>query len=352
MKQIEYQSTPEIKDFIATIGRTEDAKFSSDGRFLAIVDYFKNKIHLFEVNIENNDASQEVNLVNFITISSEHFRLPHGFEFLGNEHFVVGNRGGAITIFKLPLEFSDQKEVELNPVRVISGGRYFGKISSPGSIACYQIRENCYRLLVCNNYIHTIVAIDIALSDKVSIKNKGVLIKRGLNLPDGISISPNKEWVAVSNHNTGTVLIYSLSLFLNRFTAPSGVLTDIAYPHGLRFSADGKKIFVTDAGSQYIHIFESNTEIWQGKRGPIKSIKLVDDHTFIKCRINPEEGGLKGLDVTNNDKLLVTTGEHQVLNFYGVNELNEMSISIEEQVLVKEKIQYYRTLEKGVVPDI
>ncbi|PHS71054.1 MAG: hypothetical protein COB23_02005 [Methylophaga sp.] len=351
MKTLDYQTTPEIQKVIAAVARTEDVKFSSDGKYFAIVDFTKNKVHIFEIKIADSSLQQKLEIVSCVTISSEHLKRPHGLIFVGDKHFLVANRAGDITIFKFPEAFSGQTDINLMPVRFVRGRRFYGKISSPGSIGCYQIGENSYRLLVLNNYLHTIVGFDIKISEKIQIKNRGVLIKKGLDIPDGISISPNKKWAAVSNHYTGSVLIYRLSPFLNRFTSAAGTLIDIAYPHGLRFSADGKKLFVADAGSQYLHVYESDNEDWSGTHKPLKSIKLVDKAAFLKGRINTEEGGLKGLDLINNDQLLVTTAQHQVLKFYAVNALLDIPISSVEQYLVKEKMKYYRALEKGVRPE-
>jgi len=350
MKGCGYSTTPEIQKLIAKIGRTEDAKFSSDGRYLAIVEYLDNKIHLFEIDITGSSNSQVVNLINATTIRSVHLNLPHGFPFLGDGYFLVANRGGDVTLFKLPIKCFEQDEVVLMPVSIIKGGRFYGKISSPGSIDCYQVSENRYRLLVCNNDLHSIVSFEIDISDRIRIKNKGVLIKRGLNLPDGISISQNKKWIAVSNHNTGTVLIYRLSLFLNRYTAPSAELTDIAYPHGLRFSTEGQMIFVADAGSQYLHIFECNDNNWNKNHKPRQSVKLVENVIFAKGRVNPQEGGIKGVDIANQNKLLVTTAHHHVLDFYAISTLLAIPVNIKEQVIVKEKMQYYRKLIKTIAP--
>lgn len=350
MKTLNYRASPEVQNVIDSMGRTEDAKFSADGRYLAIVDFLKDKVHIFEIEIESRASKQEINLKSCLTITSDAFRLPHGLVFLGENHFVVVNRGADITLFEFDFNFSGCIEKKLDPVKFVMGRRFYGRVSSPGSVGSYQVSDNRYRIFVCNNYLHNIVSFEITLGNTIKIKNRGVVIKKGLNLPDGICISPNKKWAAISNHYTGTISIYKISPLLNRFTSPTATLLDIAYPHGLRFSEDGNKIFSTDAGSQYLHIFESDSDSWEGDYKPRQSIKVVDKETFEKVRINPEEGGLKGLDVTNDDQLLVTTAEHQVLNFYSIRDLLSLPRSSVEQYLIKEKMKFYRSLEKGVPP--
>lgn len=129
--------------------------------------------------------------------------------------------------------------------------------------------------MACNNYLHNIVAFDFEIRDNIKVKNKGVIIKKGLNVADGISASDVAEWIAVSNHYTGTISIYRNSVLLNRFTLAVGTLTCIAYPHGLRLSHDGTKLFSTDARSQYLYVYESKDGGWTGEGASLKSLMLL-----------------------------------------------------------------------------
>ncbi|PHS71053.1 MAG: hypothetical protein COB23_02000 [Methylophaga sp.] len=344
INKLDYHASPELHRVIASIGRTEDVKFSADEKLLAVVDFLVDKVHLFKISLENDELSQSITLSQCITISSDDFKRPHGLFFLGCEHFVVTNRAGDIALFKCPIATVEVSEIKLAPIAIFRGRRFLGRIYSPGSVASYQISDNVHRVMVCNNYWNTIVSFTVELTDGVRIKNNGVLIKKGLSTPDGISISPDQKWVAVSNHDTSAVLVYPLTSILNRFTAPAGVLTGVAYPHGIRFSNDGKKLFVADAGRQYLHIYESSDGCWDKSLEPWKSIKMVTDDIFSKAIMTPEEGGLKGIDIANSDKLFLASAEYQVLDFYAVNEVLDVPISSVEQYIIKKNIQQDRAI--------
>jgi hypothetical protein len=347
VKTLNYNASPEIQSVIASLGRTEDIKFSADGKYLGLTEFLTHKIYIFEIS-RANGADAEIELLNCVSIVSEDIELPHGFEFLGSQHFIVANRAAGVTIFKIPVGFSGAEEVKLAPAKFVFGKSFFGRVCAPGSVGVYQTNENSYRVLVCNNYLNTIVGFDITIKQGlVKVRNKGVIIKKALNLPDGISISDSKKWVAVSNHNTGSVLIYPLSSLLNRFTSPVATLTGIAYPHGLRFTHDDKNIFVADAGSQYIHVFESNGGNWQGDYEPTRSLKMVSKDDFLK-QPTAEEGGIKGLDISQDDKVLVATAQYQVLKFYSVKALMETETSEEDHASIQQQLEYYKTLERDV----
>ena len=332
MTMLDYEATPAIQNSINSMGRTEDIVFSPDERFFAIAEFLDNRIRIFETSIKGEGTEQIIKITKILTITSPNIRLPHGITFLDSDHIVIANRRGDANLFQRPTESAEIAEVELTPLVTFQGRRLLGKIWTPGSVASYKLSEKKYRVFVCNNYSHSILSFVVDLSKKVRVKNNGILIKAGINIPDGISISPNKKWVAISNHGTNEVLIYRLTptlnwlsahlgTILNRFSSPVGRLTGVSYPHGLRFSADGTKIFVADAGEPFLNVYQSSNQDWNGHFEPTKRIKILDDETFGKEKNNPMEGGIKGLSFANGHQLLATTTQHQVLSFYSVNEL-------------------------------
>ena len=320
IKTLDYQASQEIKDVISSIGRTEDVKFSMDERRLAITDFLVNKIHLFELCIDN-DASTVIKLTKCITICSDDFKRPHGIVFLGNDHFVVANRDGDITLFECPKTSLETSEIQLKALQIFKGSRFYGKIWSPGSVASYEMENGTYRVIVCNNYLHTVISFTVDLTDNVKIKNKGVLIKRGLSTPDGVCVSPNKKWVAISNHDKSEVRIYKLTPVLNRFSDADGKLVGTAHPHGIRFSECGDKLFVANASGQHLQVYQNQNDSWKGIFEPIRTVKIVDDDVFAKADDQPEEGGVKGIEIANMGKLFVASAEHHVMDFYSTDDL-------------------------------
>jgi hypothetical protein len=154
-----------------------------------------------------------------------------------------------------------------------------------------------------------------------AIRSSEVLLQKYLNIPDGVSVSPDRRWIAVSNHTTHNVLLYENSPALNADAEPDGILRRVHYPHGLRFSADGRHLFVADAGAPYLHIYAQHPDQWRGVRHPIATVRIMDDEVFGRGRHNPEEGGPKGLDIDAFSNVLVVTSECQPLAFFDVSAL-------------------------------
>jgi hypothetical protein len=114
------------------------------------------------------------------------------------------------------------------------------------------------------------------------------------------------------------LLLYENSPALNPEAEPDGILRGVMYPHGLRFSADGRHLFVADAGAPYLHIYAQDSDQWRGVHHPMASVRVMNDAVFEKGRYNPEEGGPKGLDLDAGSKILVVTSEFLPLAFFEV----------------------------------
>jgi hypothetical protein len=179
---------------------------------------------------------------------------------------------------------------------------------------------NRYRLLVCNNHWNAITAHRVSLGRSIEIHNEGVLIENRLKIPDGVSISPDAAWIAISNHVDGEVLVYGNTASLHRGTPPAAVLTGLVCPHGVRFTSDGR-ILVADAGSQYLHAFKSTSGSWTGVQEPTTSVRVMDDETFYSGRYDSREGGIKGIALDNSNRVLVTTHKRDVLGFHDLTRL-------------------------------
>jgi hypothetical protein len=86
----------------------------------------------------------------------------------------------------------------------------------------------------------------------------------------------------------------------------------------LRFSADGRHLFVADAGAPYLHIYTQDPDQWRGVRHPVATVRIMDEAVFQRGRCNPENGGPKGLDIDTCSNILVVTSECQPLAFFDV----------------------------------
>ena len=316
---IAYAAPPHVQDVISTMGRTEDAAFSPDYKRLAVAGFGKNKLFLYSVRVRRHNGTKTVEIENCGVIGAKCLHQPHGIAFIGNDQLIVANRDGFIHILKIPDGFDNGAETVIRSSGRIKGDRKC-PVRSPGSVACLELGVGHFRLLVCNNYIDTVTSHTVEFGGrKIKIINEGVLIQRGLSIPDGICISPDRRWVAVSNHSTGTVLVYELRPSLSRISKPAAMLHGIVCPHALRFSRDGGLLFVADSASPYMHVYERPDEGWHSICEPYKSIRMLDEQTFLRGWYNAQEGGIKGIEIDHRENLLAVTSEHLPLAFYDLD---------------------------------
>ena len=306
--QIDYVAPQHVRDVVALLGRTEDVKFSPSNRRLAVVELWKNKITVFEVSIAA--PLKIISLTGVAEISSSYLSCPHGLDFIDDEKILVANREGQVCIFNLPLGATGS--YELAPLVVIRSD----DIVTPGSVAVISNEEGLYEVLICNNYAHSITRHLLNLDAGCSIKNGAILLKRWLDIPDGICASKDMRWIAVSSHNTHAVLLYENNASLNESSRPVGILRRSNYPHGLRFTSDGRFILVADGASPYVNIYETRDSDWQGVRDPVLSLRVLSNEDFLRAHHNPEEGGPKGIDINNANNTLVMACESQPLAFF------------------------------------
>ncbi|WP_234570552.1 hypothetical protein [Rhodohalobacter sp. 614A] len=324
--KLEYRASDEIRNVINQIGRTEDIKFSPGARSFIIAEFLANTLHLFTFEIDRTISPSGISIMGYSKITSPDIKNPHGVCFLNEEWIVVSNRSAGVSIFKLPEPDGEINNYELSAEKVISGkGLFTSKVSTPGSVHSHQISENKFRIFVCNNHRHTITSHVINLENGVKVKNEGILIENSLRFPDGITVSLDGKWIAISNHDYGQVAIYENSGELNKKTSPAVALDGPVCPHGIRFSPDAKKLYVADAATQYVYFFESEDGNWSRVKNSPKALKLVDDDQFYYGKTGVKEGGVKGIDIDRSNAFLILTHRMEVVGLYDVQALNEIN---------------------------
>ncbi|OYV01620.1 MAG: hypothetical protein CFE26_22785, partial [Verrucomicrobiales bacterium VVV1] len=190
------------------------------------------------------------------------------------------------------------------------------KLNSPGSLCIVDHDPEKAEVLVCNNYSHRITRHVLPLRAGFSLPNNSILLHEGLQIPDGIAITPDKSWLAVSNHNTKSVLMFDRRTKLKPTSVAGGTLLHAGYPHGIRFSRGGRRLYAADAGAPYVHVYDSKAGDWSGDREPVASLLVLSEECFLKGHVNPQEGGPKGIDLTSTDDVLAITCEEQPLAFF------------------------------------
>ena len=309
--EIDYSATASVREAVAAIGRTEDVRFSPNNRRLAVAGFNLNRVTVFDVEI----TRAAVALTGAVEISSPDLNRPHGLDFIDDDTLIVANRTGDACVFKLPPADGQRRSCDLSPVHVMRVADYH-LLASPGSVHVESGDRLQNEILICNNSGNTVTRHVLDRTCGYSVDQGRVLVKKWLDIPDGVSVSRDRQWMAVSNHNTHNVFMYENPESVSPDANPDGILRGVSCPHGLRFSGDGSRIFVADAGAPYIHVYANGGNGWRGVRSPITSFRVMDEAQFLRGRHNPQEGGPKGLDIDDEMNVLVVTSECQPLAFF------------------------------------
>ena len=320
--QLEFETTEPVKAAISALSRTEDLRFAPGNRLLAIAAFGHSRCLVLRVHIELTACGLRVSADDFMELACAGMRYPHGLDFIDDETLVVANREGLVTILRLPPGELGGRQCHVEPVREIRGS-LFARVRSPGSVAARHEPDGLVSILVCNNYAHRVTRHVVDPQAGYQILESQVLLRRGLNIPDGIALSHDGNWIAISSHGTNDVKMFATSDTLGRWTAPAGTLRNANYPHGLRFSRDDRHLLVADAGSPLIHVYDRGAD-WAGKRDPAHSVAVLDDEVYARGRSNKEEGGPKGIDIDRSNQVVAVTCEEQALAFYPLRAISEM----------------------------
>jgi hypothetical protein len=322
--QLDFSTTQAVRDLLAIIQRTEDIRFSPDYRRLVLASITRDQIFVFDIEILHTDSGKQIHLSSGAFLVSRHLQYPHGLDFLDNETLAVANRDGDLCLFHLPTDIRNGDELPL--IQRFSTEEW--AMQGPGSVVASRLRPNHYELLVCRTVGHQVSRHLLDAAQNYTITEEHKLVDKWLETPDGISISRDRRWLAVSSHNTQSGLLYANDHSLNTKADPAAVLRGAAYPHGLRISDDGRYVLMTDAGAPYVHVYAQADGNWQGIYDPCISLQVMDDERFRHGSDgNPQEGGPKGLDIQPVHGILVTTCAAQPLAFFDLVALLDKAYS-------------------------
>jgi hypothetical protein len=308
---------------IASIGRAEHVELSPDNRLLAVAGFGVDKVFLFSIEIDLVSRSPRVHLGGCLSLRSPSIAAPHG----------LCNRAADACIFKIPSDVGETRGIDIAPRAVVSGkGTLFARVKNPGSADSCRLTENSFRVLICNNYWNFVSSHLVYLDRSVRVESQEILSSERLRIPDGVCMSPDKTWFAISNHANGEVLVYRAAANLGTSSEPAAVLGGMVCPHGLRFITDDTLI-VADAACPYLHVYRRDGEEWTGEQSkPSQSIRVLSDQQFFDGRTAAGEGGVKGLEVDRSGRLLITTKQLDPLGFYDLAELVRDSDELPEDL--------------------
>ena len=319
---LDFETTAPVRAALSRLGRSEDLRFSPANRLLAIAAFGRARCLILSVSVEITPGGPRVSADDFMELSGAGMRQPHGLDFIDEETVVFANRGGLVSIARLPPGELGGRQCEVEPLREIRGSP-FCRVKTPGSVAARHEPGGLVSILVCNNYSHRVSRHVVDPRDGYRVIESNVLARRGLKVPDGIALSHDGRWMAISSHSTHDVKMFATAGKPGRWTAPAGSLRNVDCPHGLRFSNDDLHVLVADAASPVIYVYHSNAG-WDGDHDATRSVVVLDDETFLRGRHNKEEGGPKGIDIDRSGHVVAVTCEERPLAFYPLRAITGM----------------------------
>jgi len=319
LPRLDFRATEPVLAAISALGRTEDLRFSPGNQLLALAGFSGKRCLILKVQVEAGPDGPHVSVDDFLEVTSGGIGLVHGLDFIDDQTLVVANRDGHGSVVPLPSGEMAGRRVHVAPLAEVRG-RFPGRIKSPGSIAVRHEAGGLISLLVCNNYTNHVSRHVLDPRAGYRVVANRLFLRRSLRIPDGIALSHDGEWIAISSHGTHDVKMFSTRGKLGPWSAPAGTLRQANYPHGLRFSSDDAYVLVADAGAPVIHVYHRG-DGWGGERSPERSVVVLEDEAFARGRYNEQEGGPKGIDIDQTNRVLAVTCEEQSLAFFSLSRI-------------------------------
>jgi hypothetical protein len=163
-------------------------------------------------------------------------------------------------------------------------------------------------VLVCDNDANQVTRFVLDIEAGCEVLDGEVLLRKRLDIPDSITISPSGDWMAISNHWTNEVFLYRYDARLGPDDEPVGVLEGPNFPHGLRFQPPTGAI-----SRSPIRACHTCTATWRrvatgavgaSRRGRCGSCTTTSSW---RGKYNFQEGGPKGLEVIDDASVFVLT---------------------------------------------
>jgi hypothetical protein len=309
--EIPWTAPVAVRALVESLGRTEDIRFSPTNRRLALTGFLAHRIVVCDVEIGADGA---IALPAAVAIASPAVNLPHGADFVDDDTIAVASRGHGIALLRIPPASADARTVVVDSLQSL-GIADTDLLRVPGSIQVVDLGD-AIELLVCNNASGEITRHRVTADTARRFEGGEAIAGKWLELPDGLTVSRDRHWLAVSDHGSHLVQLYQYGSPAMRDRDPDGILRGVYYPHGLRFSADSRHLFVADAGTPFVWAFGQSTDRWNGVGHPLARVRVMDHALFAKGDVGPGEGGPKGIDIDATERVLAIASVHRPLAFF------------------------------------
>lgn len=153
-RQLAYTAPAAVQQVIAAMRRVEDVRFSPDFRRLALADYGRDCLCIFDIDIRQEANSKQLSLSSACELTAPDLKSPHGLDFIDAETLVVANRNGSVCMLKLPTVGGCLPPGRHHPAlsRVLDSPL----LQSPGSLSAWPEGTHEASVLVCNNTGNTV----------------------------------------------------------------------------------------------------------------------------------------------------------------------------------------------------
>jgi len=186
----------------------------------------------------------------YITGEETKLKRPEGFAFSPSGDLMVVSNSHAHSVIIYAKENSSEKDFGIRPSRTISDYDYLNFVHDVVFSPCGKY------VAAVGREAHSLSIFAIRDQNLKDIEAKLIWSAHGkeyeLSFPAGVAIHPSGKWLAVANRKRTGITLYRNSGLDGQFDSiPFQIITDedlsihdLAAPHGLDFSPDGKSLIV------------------------------------------------------------------------------------------------------------
>lgn len=287
------------------INHPEGIAFSPSGNLVAIANAGGSNVLFFQASdcCSTGTKSQPVFVINGL---DSPLKYPHDLDFtLDGEHLAVACPGdNRVIIYKRNVQsgFYEEKPLAviegskggllaISAVKYCPNGNYLGVCD----VAGYQIALYHYNG---ENYDSMPYQVIRAPSD---------ILKQ----PDGLGFSKDGKWLAVTSHGNHSVLIFERKFLSQEYSnTPAEILkgeeTLFTFTHSLCFHPIDDTLIVSSAGGRKtLSLFKKISELVpRYTSSAAQAIEIYNPETIYMQEFYPEEGGVKGITISPDGKIL------------------------------------------------
>ena len=192
---------------LRSLGRTEDAAVTPNGRRIALAGFSHQVIGLLDIHVDVNvngsgsrASTRTIGIGSITRLCSELLISPHGVSFVDDEVLLVANRAGALVALRLPAP-GEGGDVAVESW-VVADRSATVPLWQPGSVTVRRAGGGLHEAVVCDNDAHRVVRYVLDANRDLAVVDSEVLIE-GLSIPMGWrSALPGSGWRSATTRST------------------------------------------------------------------------------------------------------------------------------------------------------